>query len=153
MLWTIVQYFSIRWQHAGHKWWLIWCVTSDPSVFQSSLAIAGWVCFFMSWKIPRFSGDIMSPKCLHKCWFCPYRVRINVDFLRKYEYLLTFFVWNRIKYPDEKKCISHVILLGIGYEDWLIFDSEDASKKTCGYRDFSIWLWALHRWTLRSLGQ
>jgi hypothetical protein len=29
-----------------------------------------------------------------------------------------------------KKCINHIILLGIGYEAWLICDNEDASKKT-----------------------
>jgi len=31
-------------------------------------------------------GDIMTPFCLHKCWFCLYRVRINVNFLQKYKY-------------------------------------------------------------------
>jgi len=38
-------------------------------------------------------------------------------------------VCNRIKYTDEKKCIDNIILLGIGYEAWLICDNEDASKK------------------------
>ncbi len=28
-----------------------------------------------------------------------------------------------------KKCINHIILLGIGYEAWLICDNEDASKR------------------------
>jgi len=27
------------------------------------------------------------------------------------------------------KCINNIILLGIGYEAWLICDKEDASKK------------------------
>ncbi len=36
---------------------------------------------------------------------------------------------NRIKYTEEKKCINHIIVLGIGYEAWLICDNEDASKK------------------------
>ena len=27
------------------------------------------------------------------------------------------------------KCIDHIVLLGIGYEAWLICDNEDASKR------------------------
>ena len=68
---------------------------------------------FWSWITPWFPGDILSPKCLHKCWFCLYIVPINVNFLRKYKYFLKFSVWNRIKYKVRKKCINHVILLEI----------------------------------------
>jgi hypothetical protein len=42
---------------------------------------------------------------------------------------LAIFRFFRIKYPDEKKCIDHINLLGIDYEAWLICDNEDASKK------------------------
>jgi hypothetical protein len=56
------------------------------------------VILFTSWKTLQYSGDIMYPFCHHKCQFCLYRVRINIDFLRKSKYLMTFFVCNRIKY-------------------------------------------------------
>ena len=42
---------------------------------------------------------------------------------------MIILVCNRIKYTDEKKCVNHLILFGIGYEAWLICDNEDASKK------------------------
>ncbi|MFB0553399.1 MAG: hypothetical protein ACETWQ_08805 [Phycisphaerae bacterium] len=49
----------------------------------------------------------MSLKCLHECQFCLYRVRKNVNFLRKSEYFSEIFYFYRIKYPipkNDKSC-------------------------------------------------
>ncbi len=62
----------------------------------------------------------------------------NIKYLPKKQLFFGIFHFFRIKYPDERKCIYHITLLGIGYEAWLICDNEDASKKICGNRDFSI---------------
>ena len=54
--------------------------TSYPSHELQNVRILRNVISFISWKTPQFSSDILSPKCLHRCWFCLYRVRINVIF-------------------------------------------------------------------------
>ena len=51
-----------------------------------------------------------APERHRKYGFCLYRVRINVNYLRKYKYFSNFSVCNRIKYTEEMKCIDHIIL-------------------------------------------
>ena len=71
--------------------------TSDPSVFQSSLVIAGWVSFFKSWKIPRFSSDIMSPFCHHRFQIWWFMGVPTPKFLFKNTYFQEIFHFFRIK--------------------------------------------------------
>jgi len=49
---------------------------SHPSHESQNTRILQKITSFRSWKTPWLQGDIMYPKCLHKCWFCLYRVRI-----------------------------------------------------------------------------
>ena len=55
----------------------------------------------------------MTPFCHHRYQFCLYRVRINVNFLRKNKFFWEISVCNRIKYTVRNKCINNIILLGI----------------------------------------
>jgi len=65
---------------------------------------------------------------------------LNLKYLPKSEYFFGLSHFYRIKYTEEKKCINRIILLGIGYEAWLICDNEDALKKFVATQICSIWL-------------